>query len=764
MAKTGAVISTRLFMALGIIMFSSIVGGGSSIFALSQFQNSFNSISRDELPTLTKATQISRISVSIAERGALLVVAPNTWMRITEIEKVRDDAQWLEEILNNISSDVLPLEKKIKLLELKQRLTNSYDTLNLLVDERINHDKFIREINDEIHLLQEDLVTIQFSINLPSGSFVTSGAMQQWIELVNGALINMSTATDIKHLSPLNRLEKKINNLMIEVARQHPYIPKEARLLGGVFLEKIDEFRNGPAGLFALKQNQLVTDLKIDAALKQIRTVSERFLGASEIVIKDIRSGISERGKKTSKDLTLIKNLVLGLLLLSSLISVMTFIYINKTVLNRLDQLRRSMLTHAGGENEQIDTSGNDELAEMAISLGYFVDAIHTREESLLDARDEAEQANVAKTKFLAAASHDLRQPLQALNLFVFALDGKEDDPEKKEIISLIRNSLDSLKELLNTLLDISKLEAGVVHPQVRDFSISNVIEQITTEMEPVAWKHNLQIRCIPSSANINSDPLLLETILRNFIDNAIKYAGDGRVLVGCRHREGKLRIEVWDSGPGIADDQKDLIFNDFYQIDNEARVRSQGLGLGLSIVRRLSALLGHEIGFSSIIGKGTNFWISVPMANEDIKIQNIHEEPINILGGKECITIIEDDESVIAGLVTVLESSGYVPQVIRDVDSRSIKDELPDGLIPDLIIADYRLDAGITGRDAINKVRKELGVNIPAIIITGDTAPERLREAKESGFDILHKPVKPEDLLISVRRTLLNSTQKIMK
>ncbi len=764
MAKTGAVISTRLFMAFGILMFSAIVGGGSSIFALSQFQNSFNSISRDELPTLTKAAQISRISVSIAERGALLVVAPNTWARITEIEKVRDDAKWLEEILNDISSDVLPLEKKVKLLELKQRLTNSYDTLNLLVDERINHDKSINEINDEIHLLQEDLVTLQFAINLPSGSFVTSGAMQQWIELINGALINMSAATDIKHMSPMNRLKKKINDLMTEVARQHPYIPKEARLLGGAFLERIDELRNGPMGLFSLKKNQLETEQKINAALKQIRTVSERFLGASEVVIKNIRSALSERGEKTSRDLTLIKNLVLGLLLLSSLISVMTFIYINKTVLNRLDQLRRSMLTHAGGENEPIDTSGNDELAEMAISLGYFVDAIHTREESLLDARDEAEQANVAKTKFLAAASHDLRQPLQALNLFVFALDGKEDDPEKKEIITLIRNSLDSLKELLNTLLDISKLEAGVVHPQVRDFSISGVMERITTEMEPVAWKHNLQIKCIPSSANIHSDPLLLETILRNLIDNAIKYAGDGRVLVGCRHREGKLRIEVWDSGPGIAENEKDLIFNDFYQIDNEARVRSQGLGLGLSIVQRLSKLLGHEISFSSTVGKGTNFCISVPMANEDIKIQDIHEEPINVSGNKECIAIIEDDESVISGLVAALKSSGYKPYVIKNLSAKSIKGGkggLPDAVIPDLIIADYRLDAGVTGRDAITKVRKELNTNIPAIIITGDTAPERLREAKESGFDILHKPVKPEDLLISVKRTLLNSAEK---
>lgn len=763
MAKTGAVISTRLFAALGVIMLSTIIAGGSSIFALNQFQSSFNSISSDELPTLTKASQISRISASIAERGALLVVAPNTWMRVTEIEKVRDDAKWLEEILNNISSDVLPSAKKKKLLELKQRLTESYDKLNVLVDARITHNKAINDINDEIHLLQEDLVTLQFSINLPSGNFVTSGAMQQWIELINSALINLSGATDARHMAPLGRYQKKIDDLMTDVVRQHPFIPNEARLLGGAFLQQIDELRIGPNGLFSLKKKQLDNEVEISAALKRNRAVSERFLGASEIVITDIRTAISKRGESISGDLTLINNLVLGLVLLSSLILVLTFIYINRTVLVRLDQLRRSMLTHAGGENEPIDTSGNDELAEMAISLGYFVDAIHTREESLLHARDEAEQANIAKTKFLAAASHDLRQPLQALNLFIFALAGKEEDPEKKEIISLIRNSLDSLKELLNTLLDISKLEAGVVHPQVRDFSISSVLKRMATEMEPVAWKHNLKIICIPSSANVHSDPLLIETILRNLIDNAIKYAGNGRVLIGCRHRDDKLRVEVWDSGTGIPDDQKDLIFNDFYQIDNDARQRTHGLGLGLSIVRRLAMLLGHEFGFSSVVGKGTGFWISVPMANEKIDALNETSELTHISGGKEHIAIIENDESVISGLVAVLEGSGYVPHVLRDVEENSINSGisgLADGIIPELIIADYRLDAGVTGRDAINMVRKKMKTNIPAIIITGDTAPERLREAKESGFDILHKPVKSEDLLLSVRRTLSISTQ----
>ena len=764
MAKTGALISSRLFAALGLIIFSAVIAGGASIFALNRFQASFNSISRTELPTLTDAAQISRISASIAERGAMLVVAPNNWVRITEISKVHDDAVWLEEILNDISTDVLKQEKKKKLLELKQQLTESYDTLNLLVDDRIKYSDILSQINDEIHLLQEDIVAIQFAANLPSGSFVSSGPMQQWIELINGVLINMSAATDAKHMSPLDKHEKKINDLMSEVSNHHQYIPKEARLLGGEFIERINSLQSGSGGLFAVKKIHLNNEDKIDAALKQIRTISERFLGSSEIVISDIRTAIADRGEKISGELTLIKNLVLGLVLLSALISVATFIYINKTVLNRLDKLRVSMLTHAGGENEPIDTSGNDELTEMAISLGYFVDAIHTREESLRLARDDAEQANIAKTKFLAAASHDLRQPLQALNLFVFALAGKEQNPEKKEIISLIRNSLDSLKELLNTLLDISKLEAGVVHPQVRDFQIASVIDKISAEMAPVAWKHNLEIKSISSSANVHSDPLLIEAILRNLVDNAIKYAGGGRVIIGCRHSGDKIKVEVWDSGTGIADDQKDLIFNDFYQIDNEARQRSQGLGLGLSIVRRLAMLLGHELGFSSTIGKGTGFWLVIPLAKESIApIEDaITHGAIN--GNMENIAIVENDESVISGLVAVLSGSGYKTHVLNKLDEASIRQDLQENIIPDLVIADYRLDSGTTGDDAITKIRNALGKEIPAIIITGDTDPQRLREAKKSGFDILHKPIKPEDLLASVRKKIAGSNKEKLR
>lgn len=357
----------------------------------------------------------------------------------------------------------------------------------------------------------------------------------------------------------------------------------------------------------------------------------------------------------------------------------------------------------------------------------------------------------------MAAASHDLRQPLQALNLFVYALDSKETDEEKREIITLIRNSLDSLKELLNTLLDISKLEAGVVQPSLKDFAAGPMIDRIRSELTAVAWANDLELRTVDSSASVFSDPSLLETVVRNLVDNAIKYTEQGRVLVGCRRRKGKLRIEVWDTGPGIPADQRELIFQDFYQIENEARNRAQGLGLGLSIVRRMSDLLGCTLGCHSIPGKGSVFWIDTPLSETRFDSEEVFY-PIRLNRGDAHIVIIEDDEQVLMGLKSLLESSGYSTQTFHTANTNAFRNAFVGAAdIPDLIIADYRLDAELTGRDAIELIRKTLATEIPAIIITGDTAPERLREAKQSGYPILHKPVMPEELISMVHQTLSN-------
>jgi CheY-like chemotaxis protein len=270
-----------------------------------------------------------------------------------------------------------------------------------------------------------------------------------------------------------------------------------------------------------------------------------------------------------------------------------------------------------------------------------------------------------------------------------------------------------------------------------------------------VAWANDLELRTVESNAGVFSDPSLLETIVRNLVDNAIKYTENGRVLVGCRRQHDKLRVEVWDTGPGISPDQRDLIFQDFYQIDNEARQRTQGLGLGLSIVRRMSNLLGCALGCKSTPGKGSLFWIEVPLSTVQSDQENVFY-PIALNRGSAHIVIIEDDEQVLLGLKSLLEIAGYTTQTFQTAQTDAIHNAFINAEhIPDLIIADYRLDAKLTGRDAIDMIRKTLGMDIPAIIITGDTAPERLREAKQSGYPILHKPVQPEELMSMVHATL---------
>ncbi|MCK5445993.1 MAG: response regulator [Rhodospirillaceae bacterium] len=757
MAKTSPVISRRLFAALGVIMLSVVIVGTVSILALMRFQASYATLNTVELPTLTETAHISRLSASIAERGAGVIVAPTEWARISEIEKIRDDAAWLDEILNSTPSEVLSQARRASLLDLKQELIATYNRLTVLSDERIQLDRILSGHNDEIHLLQEDLITFQYSTNLSAGKFIPSGPIQQWTELIGGSLIELSAMTDAEHQAPLNKKQNVIVRQITEAARLLSFTPKEAQIIGGAIMERVQAATLGPNNVFEARQKQLQLDLVIEATLEHSKSIAERFLSATELTIIDIKTAISEKGVLTGNEMTLIVDLVVGLIILSMLIAIVTFYYINRTVLMRLNSLRLSMLSHVDGEGLPIDTSGNDEIAEMANSLGYFVDAIHTREEGLRHAKDDAEHASVAKTRFLAAASHDLRQPLQALNLFVFALAAQENDPEKQETIKLIRNSLDSLKELLNTLLDISKLEAGVVKPNKRDFDVGAVLERITTELAPVAWTRDIELRWVPSSARVFSDPLLVETILRNLVDNAIKYAGKSRVVIGCRHRADQLKIEVWDGGVGIAEDQQDLIFQDYYQIENEARQRSQGLGLGLSIVRRLARLLDCDVGFSSQPGRGTGFWISVPLSQSQSSASVNTAAPTQpaTINGNEHIAIIDDDESVVSGLVAVLERSGYSTRAISHLEEQLVEENFSMQRVPDLIIADYRLDAGLTGQDAIELVRKKLNTIVPAIIITGDTAPERLREAKESGFEILHKPVSPEELLSTVQRTL---------
>jgi PAS domain S-box-containing protein len=378
-------------------------------------------------------------------------------------------------------------------------------------------------------------------------------------------------------------------------------------------------------------------------------------------------------------------------------------------------------------------------------------------QDELFKAKEAAEEANVAKTRFLAAASHDLRQPLQALSMFVEVLSNRNHNPQDAALISRICDSVNAVESLLNGLLDVSKLEAGLVVPVPTAFSLAPMFERLAGEFEPLVAAEGLDLRVVHSRLMVKSDPALLERILRNLLSNAVRYTQKGRILFGCRRAGDMLRIEICDTGIGIPTSQIKAIFREFHQLGNPGRDRRQGLGLGLAIVERLARLLSHRIDVRSEPGKGSVFSISVPFAVATEVMCEPRQLNLGISRRNAAIVVVEDEPDVLESTRLLLESWGHT--VITALDCESALKKLPSlGQVPDLILADYRLQNAATGGQAISRIRSRLKLPIPAIILTGDTAPERLRQAKASGHGLLHKPVQPAALRQMIDELLIRT------
>lgn len=371
-------------------------------------------------------------------------------------------------------------------------------------------------------------------------------------------------------------------------------------------------------------------------------------------------------------------------------------------------------------------------------------------EVTLQIAHQKAEQANLAKSKFLAAASHDLRQPLQAMGMFLSTLKFTATDPDSLEIIENLDDCLKATNDLLNALLEISRLDAGMLKPELSDFLVEDLIDQLKTEYNQQIREKGLELRTIRSTAAIRSDPMMIERILRNLVSNAVKHTTSGRILVGCRRRGDNLEIQVWDTGQGIPPDKVDRIFEEFYQIGNPERDRDKGLGLGLSIVRRVADLLGHLVTVSSEPGKGSRFSILVPMVAEATLLRDeVKAPPIEELTATT-ILVIDDDTTQLQAMKGLFSYWGCRMMSARSAEQASAILAKTDQ-VPDLILADYRLAEGLTGADAIRRLQGELKRDVPGVILTGDTEPSRLREARKSGFKLLHKPIDPDELKMTL-------------
>jgi two-component system, chemotaxis family, CheB/CheR fusion protein len=377
--------------------------------------------------------------------------------------------------------------------------------------------------------------------------------------------------------------------------------------------------------------------------------------------------------------------------------------------------------------------------------------------DALLTVRRDAELSNVTKMQFLASASHDLRQPLQTLALLQGLLAKTVYGTKQQELVARVDDTLAAMSGILNTLLDINQIEAGVVMAQKTDFAINELLERIRDEFSYHAIAKNITLRAVACSAAVHSDSLRLEQMLRNLCSNALKYTRSGKVLLGCRRRGDLLSIEIWDTGLGIAGEELGSIFDEYHQLEKAGRERSRGIGLGLSIVKRLGNLLGHEVRVKSQPGRGSMFSIEVPMASDPAGGRPIWSRAAEATAAAHrtgSILVIEDDPEVLSLLTMLVRDDGH--RTATAANGAAALALIEDGmLLPDLVLADLNLPNGIDGLEVAAQIRQHMGSAMPVIILTGDISTETLREIVRQGCVLMHKPASLEDLTRTIQAQL---------
>ena len=373
-------------------------------------------------------------------------------------------------------------------------------------------------------------------------------------------------------------------------------------------------------------------------------------------------------------------------------------------------------------------------------------------------AREQAEQASIAKSRFFAAASHDLRQPLHSLGLFASALDGHLASAPSREIGQRISESISALESLFDSLLDLSRLDAGVITAQPRSVGLQALFDRLAHHFHGEAVERELRLRFVPTRAVVRTDPLLLERILTNLLSNALRYTPHGGVVVGVRRRRHRVAIAVCDTGVGIAPDMQPLVFEEFYQANNPGRDRRRGLGLGLAIVRRLAQLLDHPLRLRSQLGRGSCFSIEIPLAGGPPDPPLAEAPMVDHDALRELrVLVVDDDDMVREGTVALLRQWQARPRMAASAADAA--KAIEDGFVPDVLIVDLRLGEAQDGIDVIESLRRRLGRSTPALLVSGDTGAAELARVRSSGLALLTKPVAPAKLRSLLRSLVAHAT-----
>ena len=415
-------------------------------------------------------------------------------------------------------------------------------------------------------------------------------------------------------------------------------------------------------------------------------------------------------------------------------------------------ELNQRVAVRGGGSLRRLAEGVNEMAARLESSHRDMARQVEEATAELRASKEEAERADLAKSRFLAAASHDLRQPMHALGLFIAELAEEDHAPATRHLVRQIAASAEAMEVLLDSLLDISRLDAGALQPKIRACPVQPVLDRIANDFHVWAEERGLHLRVRPCDAWVTTDPLLLERILSNLVSNAIRYTLAGTILVACRNAgNNALRIEVRDSGAGIDEAAQHIIFQEFVQLDNPERSRSKGLGIGLAIVRRLTQLLGHGVTLRSAPGRGSVFGVTLARAAATAAPYSPIEPraPGNLEG--ICVAILDDDPMALESLHSLL--SAWECDVIAAASLPELLSALDTDRSPDVLVCDYRLQGDLTGLEANATVRKAGHDIATTIVISGDTSAPTLDQVRSAGFPLLHKPVRPAKLRALMHR-----------
>ncbi len=399
------------------------------------------------------------------------------------------------------------------------------------------------------------------------------------------------------------------------------------------------------------------------------------------------------------------------------------------------------------------------ELTAVNSQLREEIDERARAEARLREAKREAEQANLSKTKFLAAVSHDLLQPLNAARLFTSALLEQPMPAPGAGLIRNVSNSLEDVESLLGTLVDVSKLDAGVIKPDVGAFAVADLLDNLAAEYRQIAASEGLTLDFVPSSALVKSDTQLLARVLRNFLSNAIRYTASGRVLLGCRRRPSGLSIEVWDTGAGIAESRREEIFQEFKRGAPVRSTQDRGLGLGLAIVEKIVRMLGHRIRVHSREGFGSCFAVEVPYARSVSRVREQSELPPppgeHLRGAR--VWVVDNDAAICAGMRTLLEGWGCNVVTALSGDDLARQVDTVQGEA-DILVVDYHLDNGHTGAELVRELNARRSAPLPVLMITANYSNDLKLQMRELGQVLMHKPVRPMKLKTAMSHLLERS------